>query len=92
MRIRDIKRQTVFITEDPAIIRQATLGKNYEIVTEETAADARRKSLEGLKKEEVIVEAGKLGILPDAFKTKGEFVDAILEAENTSATTANNAA
>lgn len=91
MRIRDKIRQTVFITEDPNIIRQATLGKNYEIVAEETAIDARRKALDGLKKEEVVAEAGKFNILPDAFKTKTDFIEAILEAEATAATTGNAA-
>jgi hypothetical protein len=91
MRIRDVERRVEFITEDPAIIRKAQIGgKGYEIVTEETAIDARRKSLEGLKKDAVVIEAGKFNIAPDAFSTKAEFVEAILEAE--SAATTENAA
>jgi hypothetical protein len=82
MRIRDVERRVEFITEDPAIIRKAQIGgKGYEIVTEETAIDARRKSLEGLKKDAVVIEAVRLGIANDAFINKAEFIDAILKAE-----------
>ena len=82
MRIRDVERRVEFITEDPAIIRKAQIGgKGYEIVTEETAIDARRKSLEGLKKDAVVIEAVRLGIANDAFINKAECIDSILKAE-----------
>jgi hypothetical protein len=87
MRIRDIARQTVFITEDPTIIRKATLGDKYEIVSEETAIETRRKSLEKLKKDAVIAEAVRLGVANDSFINKAEFIDAILEAEAAVTTT-----
>lgn len=92
MRIRDIERQVEFITEDAGVIRKAQIGgKGYEIVTEETAVEARRKSLEKLSAEDVVVEAGKFDIQPDAFKKKADFIKAILEAEAAPETTENGA-
>jgi hypothetical protein len=81
MKIRDIKRETEFYTDNERVIAKARKGGDYEIVSEETPQQARENEINGLKKDELITLAESYKINATELKTKADYVDAVIKFE-----------
>ena len=77
--VYDKRTQTNYVVDDISKFRDSS---RYEILTAETAKEARRKELDAMTRKELDEFALTLNLKPIDYKLKPEVIDAILLAES----------